>query len=237
MASRNVAFHEHGIAGAMLGPLKFLFVMTLVIFGINLMAWIVDWVCVYKLWPEGVERLKHILADDMAHALELADGQGGWSGMVTGTANALYALLFQATGIHNMGVRFATGEALSIPDTVVRNAYVANQQAIVVAMIGTQLVGVRFASLLLMLPLIVLVYSVALADGLCQRAIRRTCGGRESASLYHRAKYGQEVLVVTGLLVVLVMPVSMDTRWVGMPGVVGLGILARMQWSCCKKYF
>ena len=236
MASRNASFHERGIPRAMLGPLKFVFVLTLVILGINLMAWIVDWVCVFKLWPDGIERLKHILALDLDRAHELADGQGGWSGMVTGTANALYALLYQVTGIHDMGVRFATGEALSIPDTVVRNTYVANRQAIEVAMIGTQLVGIRFASLLLMLPLQVLVYLVSWTDGLCQRAIRRKCGGRESASLYHRAKYGQEVLVATGLLIVLLNPVSIDVRWIGSPVAVGLGILARMQWGYYKKH-
>lgn len=220
----------------MLGPLKFLFVLALVILGINLMAWIVDWVCVFKLWPEGVERLKQILALDLYRALELTGGQSGLAGMVAGTANALYALLFQVTGIHDMGVRFAAGEALSMPDTVVRNAYVANRQAIEVAMIATQLLGVRFASLCLMLPVIVFGYLVALADGLCQRAIRRVCGGRESASLYHRAKYGQELLVAAGLLVVLLLPVSIDVRWVGSPVMVALGILARLQWGYYKKH-
>ncbi len=220
----------------MLGPLKFLFVLMLVMLGINLLAWIVDWVFVFKVWPEGVERLKNILAADLARAVDLADGMGGWSGMVTGTANALYALLFKATGVHDMGVRFSTGEALSIPDTVVRNAYVANRQAIEVAMIGTQLVGVRFASLCLMLPLIGLGYLVALADGLCQRAIRRVCGGREAASLYHRAKYLQEVVVAMGLLNVLVIPVAIDVRGIGILGAVGLGALTRLQWGYYKKH-
>lgn len=220
----------------MLEPLKFVFVLALVILGINLMAWIVDWVCVFKLWPEGVERLKQILAADFSRACELADGQGGGAGMVTGMANALYALLFQVTGIHDMGIRFATGEALSIPDTMVRNAYVANRQAIEVAMTATQLVGIRCASLCLMLPFLALVYLVSSADGFCRRAIRRACGGRESASLYHRAKVGQEVLVVAGLLMGLLIPASIDVRWIGMPVAVAVGILARLQWGYYKKY-
>ncbi len=42
-----------------------------------------------------------------------------------------------------MGMRFAEGAALSIPDTIVRNTYVANHEAIEVAMIATQLLGIR----------------------------------------------------------------------------------------------
>ena len=42
-----------------------------------------------------------------------------------------------------MGMRFAEGAALSIPDTIVRNTYLSNSEAIEVAMIGMQLLGVR----------------------------------------------------------------------------------------------
>ena len=69
------------------------------------------------------------------------------------TANVLYEGIFRITGIHDMGSRFADGAALSIPDTIVRNTYVANYQAIQVAMIGTQLFGVRLAGLITFVPL------------------------------------------------------------------------------------
>ena len=75
-----------------------------------------------------------------------------------------------------MGSRFADGAALSIPDTIVRNTYVANYQAIQVAMIGTQLFGVRLAVLLAFSPLLVLAYAAAMTDGLVQRSIRRAGG-------------------------------------------------------------
>lgn len=58
-----------------------------------------------------------------------------------------------------MGARFAEGAALSIPDTIVRNTYIANFEAIRVAMVGTQLFGVRLAT-----PLLALVHCVALTD-------------------------------------------------------------------------
>jgi len=236
LASRNASFHESGIAGALLAPLKFAFALLLTFVGITLAAWIVDWIFVFKVWPEGIDRLRSILSADLAHARELAAWQGAVLGAVTGTANFLYGLVFRITGIHDMGMRFAEGAALSIPDTIVRNTYLANIEAIEVAMIGTQLLGVRLATLVLLVPILVLIYLVAGVDGLTQRAIRRASGGRESASVYHRAKHLQVALMAAGLLIGLFWPASVDVRWIGLPLAIALGILTRLQWAYYKKH-
>lgn len=236
LASRNASFHEGGFAGALLAPLKLVFALTLAFIGFLVVAWIVDWTFVFKVWPDGIDRLKGILATDLARGLELAQWQGGVPSAVTGTANFLYALVFRVTGIHDMGMRFAEGMALSIPDTIVRNTYLANREVIEVAMIGTQLLGVRLATLALLVPLLVTLYLVATADGLTQRAIRRACGGRESASLYHRAKHLQIVLVVMAAALSLIQPVSIDPRLIWVPGALLVGLLARLQWACYKKH-
>jgi integrating conjugative element membrane protein (TIGR03747 family) len=236
MASRNASFHEGVFAGALLAPLKIGFFLILGLLGILVVAWIVDWTFVFKVWPEGVGRLKGILAADLARGLEFAEWQGGVPKAVTGAANFMYRLVFGVTGIHDMGLRFAQGAALSIPDTIVRNSYLANIEAIEVAMIGTQLLGVRLVTLAMMAPLLVLVYLVAAADGLTQRAIRRACGGRESASLYHRAKHLQVMLVAMGGVLVLILPVSLDPRLTWMPCALLVGLLARLQWACYKKH-
>jgi len=236
LASRNASFHESGIAGALLAPLKFAFGLLLTFVGITLAAWIVDWIFVFKVWPEGIDRLRCILAADLAHARELAAWQGGAPGVVTGTANSLYGLVFRITGIHDMGMRFAEGAALSIPDTIVRNTYLANIEAIEVAMIGTQLLGVRMATLTTTAPLLLLVYIVGAVDGLSQRAIRRACGGRESGSLYHRAKHMQVALTVVAVLAGLLWPLATDIRWIGLPLAVALAVLSRLQWAYYKKH-
>ena len=111
--SRNASFHEGGFAGALLTPLKLVFALTMAFIGILVTAWIVDWVFVFKVWPDGTDRLKGILAEDLARARELAAWQGGAPGVVTGPANFLYGLVFHLTGIHDMGMRFADGAALS----------------------------------------------------------------------------------------------------------------------------
>ena len=236
MASRNASFHESGIAGALLAPLKLVFALMLTFLGILVVAWIVDWTFVFKVWPDGIDRLKSILAADLARGRDLAAWQGAVPDAVAGTANFLYALVFRITGVHDMGMRFAQGAALSIPDTIVRNTYIANREAIEVAMIGTQLLGVRLATLAMVAPILVLTYIVAGADGLTQRAIRRASGGRESASLYHRAKHLQVALMTIGFLTGLLWPTSLDIRWIGLPLAATLGILARLQWAYYKKH-
>ena len=236
VASRNASFHEGVLAGVLFAPLKFAFALALAIVAILVLAWTIDWVFVFKVWPEGVERLKTILAIELASGIDLATRQGGTPGAITGTANALYGVVFRATGIHDMGLRFAEGASLSIPDTVVRNSYIANRDSIEVAMIGTQLLGVRLETLALLLPLLVLIYVAAAADGLTQRAIRRASGGRESASLYHRAKHLQVAVAGTGVLAILVSPAPANWHLIGVPLSAAIGVLARIQWEYYKKH-
>jgi integrating conjugative element membrane protein (TIGR03747 family) len=191
---------------------------------------------VFKVWPEGVARLQRILDQDLARTTHIECWCNDLPKFAARAANFLYASLFQATGIHDMGTRFADAAALSIPDTIVRNTYIANFEAIQVAMVGTQLFGVRMATLIITLPQLALVYGVALTDGLVQRAIRRAGGGHESASLYHRAKHLQVALTAIGLLIALLWPAFLDLRWIGVALIPALGILARLQWAYYKKH-
>lgn len=236
MASRDASFHERGIAGALFAPLKLAFGGLLVLLALILAAWIIDWVFVFKVWPDGLERLQHILDEDLASAARLWDSYNEFPRFAVATANFLYAMLFKVAGIHDMGARFAEGAALSIPDTVVRDTYIANFQAIQVAMVGTQLFGIRLATLLMATPLLALAYVVASIDGLVQRAIRRASGGRESASLYHRAKYLQVALVAIGLSFGLLWPAPVEVRYIGLPLTAALAVLARLQWTYYKKH-
>lgn len=183
-----------------------------------------------------MDRLRSLLAADLPHGIALAAVQGAEAGQITAVANFLYGLVFEATGIHDMGVQFAEPSALSIPDTVVRRSYLTHREVIEAAMVGTQLLGVRFAILMRFLPLLALLHVVGAVDGLTDRAIRRSCGGRESASLYHRAKYLQMVVLGLGALGLLVWPGpvawELFVGWI----VTLAGVLARLQWAYYKKH-
>lgn len=206
MASRNASFHEGVFIGVMLSPLKLLFTLGFGVIALLLLAWAIDWVFVFKVWPQGVHRLRNIVAQDLAHGVNLVSQQGGGPGAIVGPANILYRAVFELPGIDDMGRHFSDRTALSIPDTIVRRAYVAHSEAIETAMVATQLLGVRMAVLVRFTPLLLLLCAVGAADGLTARAIRRSCGGRESASLYHRAKYSQMVVLGLGGGALLVWP-------------------------------
>ena len=236
MASKNASFHDGPLVGVLLRPLKLAFALGMGLAGILLVAWCIDWVFVSRIWPDGLDRLRSMLADDLGHGIMLAARQGSGAGEITGPANFLYGVVFEATGIHDMGLRFSDGAALSIPDTVVRRSYLANREAIETVMVATQLLGVRFATLMRFLPLLLLLYLVGVVDGLTERGIRRSCGGRESASLYHRAKYLQMVVLGLGGVALLVWPERVT--WGLCAGVIvfAMGGQARYQWAFYKKH-
>jgi hypothetical protein len=236
VASENTFFHEGQWAAVLLSPLKLAFSLGLGLVAILLVGWSIDWVYVSRVWPDGADRLRSLLATDLGHGIALAARQGRGAGEITGPANLLYGVVFEATGIHDMGLRFADASALSIPDTVVRRSYLAHREAIETAMVGTQLLGVRFASFMRFLPLLLLFYAVGAVDGLTERAIRRSCGGRESASLYHRAKYLQIVVLGLGGVALLVWPGPVAWELCAGLIVIVTGGLARMQWAFYKKH-
>ncbi len=236
MTSRNASFHDRGVAGVLLAPLKWFCISVIILLGLILVAWIVDWIFVFKVWPDGIARLQRILEQDIARTYDIECWCGDLPKLAHGVANSFYNLLFRLSGIHEMGLRFAEGTALSVPDTMVRNAYVANYEGIQVAMLGTQLIGVRLATLVVVLPLIALGYGIAMADGFAQRAIRRVSGGRESSSIYHRAKYLQMVLMVTTGAAFLVLPQPLNPWALCVVILAGEAILARFQWTYYKKH-
>ncbi|MBK9705417.1 MAG: DUF4400 domain-containing protein, partial [Betaproteobacteria bacterium] len=71
----------------------------------------------------------------------------------------------------------------------VQRLFVSMLPALQVAMLATKLYGLRFALWLSAILPVALGYAVGMIDGLVERSIRRHSGGRESATLYHRAKY------------------------------------------------
>lgn len=75
-----------------------------------------------------------------------------------------------------------------------------------------------------------------MTDGLVERAIRRVSGGRESSSIYHRAKYLQILLVVTSMRIFLLLPSSIDFAAMASVALVIAAVMVRVQWSYYKKH-
>lgn len=236
MASRNATFHDDALVGVLLGPLKLILALALGLVALLVCTWTVDWVFVFKIWPQGVERLRELLANDVARGIALAARQGADASVITVPANALYWTVFEVSGIDDMGRQFAGDSSLSIPDTVLRRAYFTHRAATEVAMVATQLLGVRAAILVRFLPLLALLYLVGAADGISRRAIRRAGGGRESASLYHRAKYLQSTLLGLGGVALLTWPGTVAWSVGVVLLAILIGCLAGVQWAYYKKH-
>jgi hypothetical protein len=103
-------------------------------------------------------------------------------------------------------------------------------------MIGTQTLAVRAAMIQTMLPTLALAYFVALTDGLVARWIRRASGGRESSTIYHRAKYFHAVGVTLLLMAWFWYPWSFDFELAALVMAIAGGILLRLQLMFYKKY-
>jgi hypothetical protein len=236
MTSRNASFRDALIPRLFFAPLRWLFCAVLLFLGLLLAAWIIDCVLVFWVWPEGIARLESILAQDYRLAMEWAALQHGRPEFVPRVANLVYGGIFERTGLHGIGVEFAGGCALSIPDSILRRAYVSRYETIKVAMIGTRLLGVRVAFSLMFMPRVLLLYALGLADDLVQRAIRRSSGGRESSSLYHRATYASYACIVAFVLVVVLAP-HLPGLHILMPlSALVLMVAARLQWIYYKKH-
>ena len=185
--------------------------------------------------PVGLDNLDHLLRQEVAAGISLAEQQGGSRHWIIAPANALYALIFEATGLHAMGQRFADPAHASIPDTVVRRAWVAQHEVVAIAMLATQLVGVRIAILLHLTPWLAMMAAIGVIDGLARRGVRRDRGGAESASLYHRAKYAQVTFLGLGAALLLVWPLPVD--WTRVSAIAGAALawLTSAQWGYYKK--
>ena len=232
----KVDFNDSTIARVLLQPFKLGFAMTIGLAGLLLLAWTLAWIHVAHVWSGRTEGLRHLLMTEMAVGAEFVARQGSSALPPSAFANGLYGGVFEATGLHNMGLRFADGDSLSVPDTVLRRAWIAHHEEVEIAMLSTQLVGIRAGVFLRFLPLFLLLYAVGTFEGLCQRAVRRAQAARESANIYHRAKYTQVVILGMGLVCALVLPMPVSwSHWMG-AGAVVVGSLAACQWAYYKKH-
>jgi integrating conjugative element membrane protein (TIGR03747 family) len=96
--------------------------------------------------------------------------------------------------------------------------------------------AVRTAIYASMAPLLALLMVLASVDGFAARAIRRATAGRESASLYHRAKLGQPFVAIMGYIAVLGLPEMSDPHCTLVPLAMLIALLLRTQTAYYKKY-
>ncbi|MBL8348448.1 MAG: DUF4400 domain-containing protein [Rubrivivax sp.] len=112
----------------------------------------------------------------------------------------------------------------------------ASSEALGMLATGTQIFAVRTALYLASLPLLALLAGVALADGFVARARRKACAGRESASLYHRAKLALSFVAILGYVACVGAPSILEPSRLLLPIVLLVTLAVRVQVAYYKKY-
>jgi hypothetical protein len=102
--------------------------------------------------------------------------------------------------------------------------------------LGTYGFAVRTGMYAALLPALLLGCSIGLVDGAVIRARRRANAGRESASIYHRAKLGVSFVLITGYLVCLVLSDLLHPTYLLLSVAVTVALLLRLQLAYYKKY-
>jgi Domain of unknown function (DUF4400) len=111
-----------------------------------------------------------------------------------------------------------------------------HRQQVALAITANYIFAVRSVLFLCATPLALLAYLIATVDGLSARAIRRACAGRESASLYHRAKIAQLWVIGGSFIGYVCLPHSLNPCLLLVPMVLASAYLVRLQGKYYKKY-
>ncbi len=104
------------------------------------------------------------------------------------------------------------------------------------ALTGSQVIAIRAAVVISFLPWIGFIYSLAFVDGIVERARRKYGGGRESSTLYHRAKYFQVSLSTIAIAGFLWWPGDLDSSLIITATTLVCAALAHAQAEFYKKY-
>ncbi|MDC9622453.1 TIGR03747 family integrating conjugative element membrane protein [Xenorhabdus bovienii] len=100
----------------------------------------------------------------------------------------------------------------------------------------TMVTLIRIAILVLSVPLFVMVFLVALVDGLGRRDLRRYGAGYESSFVYHHAKRGIKPACTIPCVLYLSWPDVVYPTMILLPAAIILGIVVMVTTSMFKKY-
>ncbi|MBC8749300.1 MULTISPECIES: DUF4400 domain-containing protein [Paraburkholderia] len=220
--------------------------------GVKSFFWVVDLSIHLVLWLLLASILA-VLADlAAAHTLWRDDPVGGVQellryylnettdpGLAGRAADAAYWGWFGWTGVDASARAWEAGVLASNGlGSYLRPAFSgATREALIVAMYGVKLFGVRIAMLVMTIPQFALAIAIAVLDGLVARYVRRAQGGHESATRYHHAKHFLTFGVIPLTAVIwLVAPVRLPIYLVFWPVSVMMMIAVWNMAKYFKKY-
>jgi integrating conjugative element membrane protein (TIGR03747 family) len=238
VASNNADMGTSNLGHAFLWPFKWAFSLMLIFFCLGALIIALNVTAMHFWW--GTDRPVEY-AQTIFDKSAMATTEGGietlnaWLG--SRLANFCYWAFFKLTYVHQAVERFIDATPVNALDTFYRNHFIVPyQKEIYVAMSAIQTFGVRIGLLITALPLIAMAYITGFTDGLVERYLRRAGAGRESSSLYHRAKYLQLTGGVLIAVIFLCAPWHLNLILFLLPVAALTGVVTRLQWKYYKKY-
>ncbi len=234
--SSRYEFHELKLIHVFLWPLKLLS-KVLYIYGVLCVLCVAAFLlAAHYSWADPVETAHRVYLESLDATTQFgAHSRATW--YAQRSADFAYWLFFQVTQLHEILMRLTGNIANSAVDATIGEKLLRPWlKELWVAAPAVKVFGIRMMLLLTGWPVLLLAFWWGMTDGLVERSIRSASAGRESSSLYHRAKYAQLSLAATAVLIFVCMPYAVDVRWVLFPVAMAIGWLARTQWKYYKKY-
>lgn len=234
MAGDSATF-DQGIRKAAYAPFRTLFFCGLTIVVIVFGRMVIDIVWTGSS-QEQVAHARSTLAAELVAADGLPDVWGSPADRALRWAAIAYDWFYVRTGVDRL--LLGTPLDLTSPELAMRRGMTTTvaQPRWQAVMLGTQQIAARAALLPSLTPTLALAYALAILDGFIARSIRRSGGGRESATLYHRAKYTHASLATIALVAWFWWPGRIDPLALTV-AIAGIGAaLLRIQLKYYKKY-
>ena len=233
MAGSSNALFDHGARKAITAPFRTVLFAIIAAFVLFLGRIAIDGFFIGSD-PAALAAAQAALHDDIAQAASMPSPFASTQARALSWALATHEMISTRTGLARS--LLTPAQALSAPEQAFQRGLHASGPFWVGIMVGTQILAVRAAILVSLLPLALLAYAVALVDGLVGRNIRRVAGGRESATIYHRAKYFHLVALTVTIAGYLWWPAALSPQGLFVLAIGFFAWLLRTQCQYYKKY-
>lgn len=217
-----------------------------ILLGALLGAILLEWICLYLVWPEEGWRHARMtfeqelgwLSQDLLRSLIVQEpGRTAtwlthsvyeWLMVKTGLQDGLDTLTSHARRPHRdegLDLRYLIGWVL-----------IQTKDLGLSALYTTLTFCVRLVILVLTLPLFLMAAFTGLVDGLVRRDLRKFGAGRESSYLFHKARASLVPLMILPWTLYLAIPISLSPLLVLLPCAVLLGTAVCVTAATFKKY-
>lgn len=173
-----------------------------------------------------------IVQRELAMAAAAPDFMGSTLNRAVAWADFITEWFYHKPGL----VRLSEDNQIGDTERAVRRGIGSLDFAVNRALTGSQIIAIRAAILVSFLSWAGFLYVLALVDGIVQRWQRKYGGGRESSTLYHRAKYLQVTMLTIAISAYLWWPTHIDPSIIIALAFLASSILARVQVEFYKKY-